>query len=282
MRAATWFIVTTIAVGCRPSATVENTTPVANLQSYRTVGLRVKASAFNAQGQEPFLEAMVLEAVRTSCRFDQVGRADGNPTDIVLDLNITAIGRGGGGMINNPNLATVETLLVLSDGPTGDLLGTARIRGKSSGIIINNARPEAEAVRIVAKTVANVLANSGCNGPRIAKVEPDPTPLAVPPTEGSNGTPPPDESKRKEADALNDQGKEKLRGADLAGALAAFQQANALVPDGRYVYNLCLTFEAQEQFGKAIETCTQAKGMSPEPKLAAKIDNRLDLLKQRK
>ncbi len=197
--------------------------------------------------------------------------------------------------MRNPNLATVEALLVLTDGHDGDLMGTARIHGESSGMVINNNPPEGEAMDVVAKAVVDLLVKSGCSGPRIARVDPPPPPprplpgnptnnasnlTPPPPGPGSAGNPPPpDESKRTDAEALNESGKVKLHGADMPGALADFQQANALLPDARYEFNVCLVYEAQQQWDQAIAACRQARGMNPEARLVEKIDHRLDLLK---
>ena len=288
MRATAWFLAAVLA-GCHPSATVEHTMPVANLQSYRTVALRVQASTWASQQQAMYLQNAVLDKLHQQCGFEQVGPVGAAPADVVLDLNITGAGRGGGGWIQNPAIATLDTLLVLTDGQSGELLGTARIHGKSSGIVMNNSIPENEAIEIVAKTIADLLAKSGCSGPRVARAEPPPPPG---PTAGSgsstaegSGTappppPPPDDARRKQAEGLNEQGKDKLRTADIAGALAAFQQANALVPDARYQYNVCLAFEAQEQWDSATTACKQARAMNPEPRLVTKIDHRLELLQQ--
>lgn len=269
--------------------------PVANLQSYRTVGLRVRSTAFASQGRAMYLEAAVTQRLRQQCGFEYVGPPGGTPTDVVLDLNITNAGRGGGGLITNSSQAFIDTLLVISDGHDGDLLGTARIRGKSSGMIINNAPPENEAIDVVAKTVADLLAKSGCSGPRIARAEPPPTPTPVVGSTGTTGgsndgstsdpgetTPPPDDARRAQAEALNEEGKEKLRGADIPGALAAFEQANSLVPDPRYVYNTCLAYEAQERWDDAIAACKRARTMNPEARLVAKIDNRIGLIEKRR
>jgi hypothetical protein len=261
--------------------------PVANLQSYRTVALSVRSTAFAAQGLATYLENAVLQRLQRQCGFEAVGRAGGTPADVVLDLNITQTGRGGG-WVSNSGTASLDTLLVLTDGQSGDLLGTARIRGKSSGMIVNNRPPEQEAVDVVAQSVAELLAKSGCSGPRIARAEPPPdTGAAAGSNAGSaagsgasegSGAPPIDDARRAQAEALNEDGKLKLRSADIAGALTAFQQANALVPDPRYQYNVCLTLEAQEQFAKAVAACKQARAMNPEPRLVAKIDKRLELL----
>lgn len=265
--------------------------PVANLQSYRTVGLRVRSTAFASQGRAMYLEAAVTQKLREQCGFEYVGPPGGTPTDVVLDLNITNVGRGGGGIISNTNQAYIDTLLVISDGHDGDLLGTARIRGKSSGMIINNSVPENEAIDVVAKTVADLLAKSGCSGPRIARAEPPPQPTNAVGTTGSTDgttdgsgdtTSAIDESRRAEAEALNEEGKEKLRGADIPGALAAFEKAFSIVPDPRYVYNTCLAYEAQERWDDAIAACKRARTMNPEPRLVAKIDNRIGLIEKRR
>lgn len=265
--------------------------PVANLASYRTVALRVHATAYAAQGQAMWLEQAVLQRLHASCGFEQYSQ-NGAPADVVLDLNVTAAGRGGTGFIQNANKATLETLLVLTDGGSGELLGTARIHGESSGMIMGNLPPENEAIDVVAKTIAELLAKSGCSGPRVARTEPVTPPpgpgsaTVTPPGPGSaTETPPgpgsaapPDDSHRAEADALNAQGSEKLQRADLDGAIATFQQANALDPDPRYVFNACLAYEAKQEWDNAIAACKQARGMNPQPKLAQKIDHRLDLL----
>jgi len=251
--------------------------PVANLQSYRTVALRVHSTAFGSQGQAKFLEGAVVRYLRASCGFEQIGRPGATPSDVLLDLNVTGAGRGGRGMIRNMNLATLDTLLVLTDGQNGEILGTAKIHGESSGMLINNAAaPENEAIDVVAKSIAELLTKSGCTGPRVAKVEP-PAPEPKPdPNAGSAATP--DDSHKAEAEALNDQGKEKLQNADMPGALAAFQQAVVLYPDARYEFNACLALEAQEQWANALAACRKARGMNPEARLVTKIDHRIDLL----
>ena len=284
-----------LAAACHPSATIERTMPVANLQSYRTIGLRVRSTAFASQGEAMFLESALRQDLQQQCGFEQIA-PPGAPADVFLDLNITATGRGGSGWIQNANLATIDTLLVLSDGQNGELLGTARIHGKSSGMIVNNNAPETEAVNVVAKTVADLLAKSGCAGPRIARTEtPPPGPDgtagsgAAAGSDAGSGTgsgsavvaTTVDPAKKAQAEALDEQGKDKLRSADIAGALALFQQANALSPDPRYEFNVCLTLEAQEHWDEAGTACKQAKAMNPEPRLSAKIDHRLDLIAHR-
>ena len=253
--------------------------PVANLQTYRSVGLRVHSSTFASQGQAMFLEMAVLDRLRARCGFEKVDRAGTVPSDVIIDLNITNISHGGD-WIGNSKLVQMDTLLVLSDGQGGDLLGTARIHGKSSGAILNSGPPENEAIDAIANTVADILSRSGCVGPRIARAQ-QPPPVTTPPPNTGSGAPKVDESQRAQAEALNQQGKEKLQTADLAGALAAFQQANTLVPDAKYQFNVCLAYEAQEQWSNAVAACKQARGMDPQPALLAKIDHRLDLLAHR-
>lgn len=272
--------VAALLAACHPSASVERTMPVANLQTYRTVALRVSAAQQQAQGQAYALESTVLARLHQACGFEGVGAYNGQPADLYLDLNVTGAGRGGGGWVTNPNLATIDTLLVLTDGQSGELIGSARIHGQSSQVAMGNNNPEQEALDVVAKTVADLLAKSGCTGPRVAKAAPPPPPPpATGSGEGSASTPPPDtEAHRAEADKLNEDGKTKFRTADLAGAIALFQQANQLAPDPRYVFNICLAYEAQQQFQQATTSCQQARSMNPKPELQAKIDHRLDLL----
>lgn len=261
--------------------------PVANLQSYGTVALRVHTSAFAAQGQAMFLEQDVIANLRKKCGFTTVDRASGAPADLVLDINVVNIGRGSGGWVTTGSTAYVDTLLVLTDGTDGQLLGTAKIKGKSGGVIINNAPPEREAIGAVAKSVGDLLAKSGCSGARIAKAVPQPIDTGTgsgsggDTGSGSTGPTGPDESKRPEAEALNDAGKEKLYAADVQSALSLFQKANATLPDAKYQLNICIALGALDQWENAIAACNQAKAMNPPPALAQKIDNRLASLKQR-
>ena len=275
-----------LVLSCRPSATVENTMPVANLQSFRSIALRAHTSAFASQGQAMMLEGFVTQKLRQKCGFEAVGPLGQTANaEVMLDLNITKIGRGGGGVFSNPNLAVVDVLVVLTDVHDKELLGTATIRGKSSGMVINNEVPENQALEVVADTIAGLLTKSGCGGPRIARAPRVAPPARVappgPPTSRPDPRPPPDAAAPGRAEALNEAGKEKLYGADLAGALVLFQQANALAPDPRYLFNACLTLGAQEQWNHAISTCRQARAMNPGGELAEKIDRRLESLLKR-
>jgi tetratricopeptide (TPR) repeat protein len=269
-----------LLAACKPSATIQATSPVANLQSYQTVGVVVHTNQFASQGMAQMLEASVVGYLQQGCGFSSVGRLGNAKPDVKLDLTITSSRRGGDGVITNPNTAVVDTLVVLSDGQAGDLLGTMRIRGKSSGMIVNNNLPENQAIDVVAKTIGEVFIKSGCSGPRVAKAVPLPD-NPLPPADPNHPGPTIDESKRPQAEQLNDQGKEKLYAADLAGALALFQQAAAVLPDAKYQFNVCLALGAQEQWDPALAACRQAKTMNPNAQLAEKIDRRIDLLQKR-
>lgn len=269
-----------LLISCKPSATIENTMPVANLQSYRSIALRAHTNAFASQGHAMMLEGLVTDRLRQKCGFDAVAPIASAPNaDVLLDLNITKLGRGA-----VSSQANVDVLVVLTDGHDKELLGTATIHGKSSAMVINNTNQEQKALEIVADTIASMFSKSGCSGPRVARVEPpppNPNPDPGPGSNTANVPPPVDEATRQKAEALNEQGKEKLYGADMAGALALFQQAMALVPDARYEFNVCLTLGAQEQWDNAISACKQARGMAPNEQLAAKIDRRLESLAKR-
>lgn len=262
--------------------------PIANLQTYRSIALRVRSTVFGAQGLAQFMENAVAARLKQKCGFEAIQPVAQGAADVILDLTITKHSRGGDGWIRNSNQVVMDTLLVLSDGQDGDLLGTAAIHGKSSGTVVNNAPQENEAIDVIAKTVADVLWKSGCGGPRIARAPtPDPGAGSGSGTgsgsagSGSTGPATPDESRRAEAEGINNQGKEKLFAADTAGALALFQQANSVLPDPKYQFNVCLALGAMERWDEATNACKQARAMNPSEKLAAKIDQRLDGLKQR-
>ncbi len=250
--------------------------PVANLQSYRSIALRAHTNAFASQGHAMMLESLVTERVRQKCGFEAVAPIAQAPNaDVQLDLTITKMGRGA-----VSSQANVDVLVVLTDGRDKELLGTATIHGKSSAMMINNTNQESKALEVVADTIAGMLTKSGCSGPRIARVEPINNPDPGP---GSNANVPPpvDEATRQKAEALNEAGKEKLYAADMAGALALFQQAMGLAPDARYEFNVCLTLGAQEQWDSAVAACRQARSLAPNDQLAAKIDRRLESLAKR-
>jgi hypothetical protein len=261
------------AAACRASATVERTMPVSNLQAFRTIAVRVHSSTFASQGNTMALEQYVLQHLSRACQFDRIERATGQPSDILLDLTIVASGRGGGLLVNN-SVATVDTQLVLTDAHDDQLLGTAKIRGKSGGVLINNNIPEFDAVEKVAEAIADLMAKSGCSGPRVARVE-APPPATI-------GETPPTNAHLAEAEALNEQGKKKLWASDLPGALALFQKANTTAPDARFAYNVCLVQIQLEQWAAAKASCQQARSLNPPATLATKIDGRIEELAQRK
>ena len=259
-----------VLVACHATATVQNTMPVANMQYYHSVALRSHSSAYASQSMAQFLEQAVQDKLRTSCAFTTVGGENTQAPELVLDLNVTKAGQDTSGFIRVANQIAVETLLVLSDGQTGDLLGTARINGSSAAMTTNMSNPTQEAIDVVAKTVADILVKSGCNGPRLVRA---PVEVALP-------NPAVDESHRAEADKLNDDGKQQMFGAHLDEALVLFQQAAAMLPDARYVFNVCVVLGAQQKWDDALAQCNKARSMGAKPELAAKIDGRIEGLKK--
>ncbi len=244
--------------------------PVANMQYYHSVALRVRSNVMGYQGFAQLLEQSVNNNLRQKCGFDAVAGAN-EKAELVLDLNITKAGKDSG-FITIQNQTVMETLLVLSDGQSGDLLGTARISGNSAAMTTNNANPDQEAIEVVAKTIGDLLVKSGCSGPRIARAPVEPRQPEAP-------QPGVDESHRDAAEKLNEDGKNQMFGAHLPEALALFQQANALLPDARYQFNVCLALGVMEKWDDAIGACSRAKTMNAKPELVAKIDRRIEALK---
>src|SRR2546423_12808646 len=105
----------TCLAACHPSATVQRTMPVANLQSYRTVGVRGQSVAAPWRGAAQVIDDNLLGRLTQECQFDHVVRGN-QQADLLVDVNITSMGRGGTGMIKNPGKATLDALLVLTDG----------------------------------------------------------------------------------------------------------------------------------------------------------------------
>ena len=155
--------VTLALAACGPSSSVKRTTPVANLQSYQTALIRVSSTPGLSQ-YTPVLEFATADKLQGSCGFSrvvsptQVGQLQ---PDLIVDLNIRSTARGGGGFIKNPNLATVNVTMVLSDGIDESLLGSAEIVGKSASVAIDGNDPENEALIAVAKRVNAILGKLG-------------------------------------------------------------------------------------------------------------------------
>jgi hypothetical protein len=268
---------------CRPTATVQRTSPVANLQPYRGLVVRGTGASRRGAGRLAFqLEHAAVSRIQARCAFSHVRTASDPPpagnADLILDVTVQRSFRGGGGgLVQNENLATVDVKLVLSDGRDDELVGAADIRGQSRGIVIGEVTPEEEAIGAVADSIAQILVTSGCTGPRIARKNP-------PPSE----RPPPDDPASVElvsesdpvakAEAANDEGKRLFRSADVAGAKKRFQAAIRLHRDPRYVFNLCLAEEALGDIDAAVSVCESVLTMKPDAPLAEKVKLRLDLL----
>lgn len=263
-----------LASSCRPSATVRRTTPVANLQSYRTVLVRVDGSP-QARRFADMLEFHAIDWMRRSCAFDQIGTRRQPPLaepDLVVDLNLQRASRGGGGLIQNPNLAVVDVTAVLSDNVDDELIGSADIRGKSSAVAVSGVNPEEQAIAAVSKTMAEILVRSGCSGERVARPEPPPPTDPVDPAI--------DPELLAQAEAENEAGKQLFRAADIAGAKARFEAALAIHRDPRFLFNLCLAQEALKDYAAARSSCQEVIDLQPEPRLVEKAQMRLDIIAQ--
>jgi len=257
---------------------IKSTTPIASLQSYQVVLVRV-TSVPALERYTPLLELSAADAILSKCNFarvvgpSQLAQLANLSPDLIVDLRIRQSVRGGSGFITNPNLAVVDVTMVLSDGEDESLLGSTEIQGKSSGIGTGQ-NPESEALVAVAKRVSSVLAYSGCVGQRAARAITQAPPVAQP---GPGLAPiPPEELAQAEAD--NDEGKRLFRSADIASAKEYFLRAAALVPDPRFYFNLCLAHEALAELEQALQSCTRVLEYSPTPKLADKATQRLQIL----
>lgn len=279
--------------GCRPSATVQRTTPVANLQAYRGVVVRGTNASEYGRGSRRLaflLEHSAVAKIRQRCAFLDVAPAsqsEGMDADLFLDVTVQRSFRGGGGgLVQNENLATVDVTLVLSDGVDDELVGSAEIRGKSGGIVIGNESPEEEAVNAVADSIANLLVRSGCTGRRIARARPQRPRQAEPGPgdEGEEGDPSVElvaEEKTgpaAQAEGENEEGKRLFRSGDVRGAKARFLAAIRLNREPRYVFNLCLAEESLGAIEAAVSTCKSVMAMKPDGPLADKVKLRLKIL----
>ncbi len=259
---------------CGPSASVKRTTPVANLQSYQNVLVRVGSSP-GLEQYTSILEFATADTVTKRCAFSRVV----NPAqlgqvrpDLLVDLNIRQTARGGTGFIKNPNLATVNVTMVLSDGIDESLLGSAEIVGKSSAVGIDGADPENQALIAVAKRVTAILSKSGCVGQRVARVQAPVAPAEPAPQPGI--TP----EQLAQAEAANDEGKRLFRSAQIPAAKEQFIQAISIVPAPKYQFNLCLAHEALNEYDEATAVCQAIVTSGTEPRLTEKAQQRLTII----
>lgn len=257
------------------------TTPVANLQAYQTALVRV-SSAQGLNQYTPVLEFATTDFMQKRCSFarivspTQVGNLK---PDLIVDLNIRRAERGGQGFIKNPNLATVDVTMVLSDGIDESLLGSAEIVGKSAAVAVEDNDPENEALIAVAKRVTDILGKSGCVGDRVARATPPPMEQEPTPPPGNAELPP---EQLAQAEAANDEGKRLFRAAKIAAAKAQFEQALNVTKDPRYYFNLCLAHEALSEFDSAVQACQSVLATSPEARLADKANQRLEIIAEKR
>jgi hypothetical protein len=90
-----------------------------------------------------------------------------------------------------------------------------------------------------------------------------------------------DDDDASRAEALNGQGKERIRQLDLEGAAEFFRQAIVLSQDPRFYFNLCYTLEKSGKLVEARDACDAVAGSgdarleSKAAQLSSKIDERL-------
>ena len=265
--------------GCTPKAVVQKASPVADLKVYRKVLVRGRAGNAAWQGDE--LANQTAAQLQNACGFDAVfagGGAGGSKPDLIVDLNVLAANRGGGGIIKNPNLATIDVAMVLSDGLDDELLGSAQIRGQSSAVLVQGESPEQQAITVVSQQIAKILVKSGCSGPRIARATPPPEKPPEPKPEKPEVT----EEQIAQAEEANNRGKELFRSAQVSQAKGEFERAIGLNPDPRYMMNLCLAHEALKDYEAAINTCEQVANSNSEERLVSKAEQRILLIADKK
>ena len=267
--------------GCTPKATVQRSTPVANLRIYHGVMVR-GSSAPGLENLANDLTQRTARYVEQQCEFQAVftGVTNTKPTkdiDLVVDLSVLKSSRGGGGIVQNPNVAVVDVKMALSDVTSDELIGSASIQGQSPAVVTNQARPEEVAIDVVAKQVTTMLMSSGCKGKRLGRVGPA-EPKATPKAVTTEVTP----EQVAQAEALSEEGKAAFREGDPAAAKTKFEEAIAINPDPRYIMNQCLAEEALEQYDAASATCQRVIDAKPEQRLADKAGERIKLIEQLK
>jgi hypothetical protein len=266
-----------LATACSATATVKRQSPIANLQTHRVVAVRVDAEGAGRSWTRE-LEAAVVQKVGGKCKFDSVLPAEqlgGTAPDLVVDLNIQRVFRGGDGLIQNPNKVIMDVLIVLSDGAGDELLGSAWIRGESPSVQVSGKIPERQAVGVVADSVAKLLDLSGC---ALARVEPEPEPEPQPQPD----PPGVDPETIAQAEAANDEGKKLFKAAKIDAAVGKFREAIALVPDPRFHFNLCFSLEALKRYDEALAACDATLKAEPDERLRKKTTDRIQGIQKKK
>ncbi len=295
-------LISLVAIGCGPKATVTRATKMANLQSFGTVLVRVGSNPNQptTNTQVAALEYLTADRLRRTCKFQNVALYSQQPqdkVDLIMDLNIQQLFRGAdpaqGGLIkfHSDQQATADVAIMLSDGINDELLGSAQIRGKSSAVMASS--PESQAITAVADRLAQMMKKSGCALERVARApEPKEPPPANPPVNPDNPVDPnnpdnppqptgPTQETIDQAEARNNEGKGLFRQANAAGAGAKFQLAIDLIPDPRYYFNLCLAREAQGEFDSAIAACHAVSDKGGTDRLKSKAGERISIIESK-
>lgn len=157
-----------LLVGCASGGTTTPTQPLAQTlgSSYKTVAIKVIASAPDADADALSLENAIITELRKEPRFTKVISRTGSPdtkVDLVVNANITDIRKVSqskrvmlGGLAGRGSV-TVQADLV--DGKSGRKLGSFSSEGKTSGGTVFSGTTE-QALRRAAEQVAGFVRQS--------------------------------------------------------------------------------------------------------------------------
>jgi hypothetical protein len=114
--------------------------------------------------------------------------------------------------------------------------------------------------------------------PRRGPAQPAGTPVSSPPSGASPTGRPGEGDAAARAEALNEEGKQRMKVVDFAGAAQSFRAAIAARPDPRYYYNLCFTLHKMGSQAEARAACEVAAGTSDQRlrKRALELIERID------
>ncbi len=254
------FLAAGLAVlGCRPSAQIQRASKIANLQVFEHALVRVRSPNVST-ATIGSLGNQIADKIYGRCAFRSVSYPARGAlgTDLIVDVNILESGKK-----NQLNIS-----LVLSDGVSDELLGSANIQGVS-GVFRSKA---SQASAAVASEVASLLRYSGCNDPRIARR----TQPAAQSSELSRISP----AQKKDAEEKNGEGKQLFRAGNVEAAKALFIDAVSLSPDPKYQFNLCLAHEGLGEIARAKAACRKTLDMGPPDYLRRKVQLRLEILSE--
>ena len=223
------------------------------------------------------LEAVTAARLRSVCGYQQVLTASSTPdapAALLVDARIALLERvdsqdraAMGAMAGQARMVVAVDFIDLK---TKQRIGAAEVEGTSSGGSTLAGGTDEAMERVVEKMV-EVMRQEGCTARTVAQQQPPPP--------GTEPPPQPQLTPAVEAEALNQQGKDLYKAKDYRGALAKFQAAIAIAPEGRYYFNVCAAHDQLGEKDAALAACAEVLKRNPTEELKVKAEKRIEAIR---